>query len=128
MQFLWARLNIPDHVIVIEIFRRFGKNDKHFAAYMQQDDDCEFTITFDRSIVNDPDETYYIETLAHELAHVSQYVTGRMVDKGKNLVLWEGQEIDERITDYWLTPWEIEARQLQHDLTLEWLEYRKAKH
>jgi hypothetical protein len=128
IDFFRAMLEISDCVIVTQNFRRFTKQDKHFAAYMQQDGDCDFTLTFDRNIVNDPDPLYYIETLAHELTHVAQYASGKMVDGCGSIVYWDGQAIDESTADYWLLPWEVEAREKQLELTLAWLAYNERHH
>jgi uncharacterized protein (DUF608 family) len=61
---------------------------------------------------------HYLQTLFHELWHVYQHVMGNLKDKhGKRL--WRG--IDYTETDYEDQPWEIEARQMEEQLYIEYL-------
>jgi hypothetical protein len=45
-----------------------------------------------------------LETLAHELVHVKQYIEGETDDE---LSTWNGVNVCDE--DYWSTPWEIDA-------------------
>lgn len=86
------------------------------------------------STVHDPSKKRYLiivhrdllptqmaKTLAHELAHVKQYIEGRL-RHGKRETeaghFWkptregEGQFFPYATTDYWTSPWEVEAREL----------------
>ena len=47
-----------------------------------------------------------LETLAHEMVHIKQYVTGELSD---NMSAWYGIKIDSDKIDYWDHPWEIDA-------------------
>ena len=50
-----------------------------------------------------------VSKLAHEMVHVKQYITGELKHKGSSISVWKGEVFDEKITDYWDLPWEIEA-------------------
>jgi hypothetical protein len=47
-----------------------------------------------------------LETLAHEMVHVKQYVNGELNDR---LSAWCGVKVDSTKVDYWSHPWEIDA-------------------
>jgi hypothetical protein len=47
-----------------------------------------------------------LETLAHEMVHVKQYIFNETDD---NLSVWRGKKINSDKVDYWNHPWEIDA-------------------
>lgn len=47
-----------------------------------------------------------LETLAHEMVHVKQYIHHETND---TLSVWRGKKIDSDSLDYWHHPWEIDA-------------------
>ena len=47
-----------------------------------------------------------LETLAHEMVHVKQYIEGETND---DLTKWRGKKINPDKIDYWIQPWEIDA-------------------
>jgi len=47
-----------------------------------------------------------LETLAHEMVHVKQYVDGELND---SLTNWRGKKVNSDDIDYWIQPWELEA-------------------
>jgi hypothetical protein len=47
-----------------------------------------------------------LETLAHEMVHVKQYIENETNDA---LTRWRGKRIDPDKIDYWVQPWEIDA-------------------
>ena len=47
-----------------------------------------------------------LETLAHEMVHVKQYIMGETNDE---LSMWRGDFVDYDKIDYWNHPWEIDA-------------------
>ena len=121
-EFFCAMLEIPSSVhIEIEIL---NENETGFVAYMAQHTNDFYVLSFERAIYENADPLYYIETLAHELVHVSQYITKKMVDGPFNIVYWKGQAIDCEATAYSDFPWEIEAFAMQEQLTLDYLAYR----
>jgi|SRR5210317_1267362 len=64
-----------------------------------------------------------LETVAHEMVHLSQFATGRWVEmyKTKN-TKWQGK-ILKKVPEYWDRPWEIEAHGREVGLFLQWVEY-----
>ena len=63
-------------------------------------------------------EELYIKTLLHELVHLRQWVIGSL--RSKRGKMYYGKECVEDI-DYWEQPHEIEARQQEEILYLEYL-------
>lgn len=47
-----------------------------------------------------------LETLAHEMVHVKQYIQDETNDQ---LTKWRGKKINSDKVDYWVQPWEIDA-------------------
>lgn len=47
-----------------------------------------------------------LETLAHEMVHVKQYIMNETNDE---LSMWRGDFVDYDSLDYWSHPWEIDA-------------------
>lgn len=47
-----------------------------------------------------------LETLAHEMVHVKQYIENETNDE---LTRWRGKRVDPDKIDYWVQPWEIDA-------------------
>jgi hypothetical protein len=47
-----------------------------------------------------------LETLAHEMVHVKQYIQDETNDQ---LSKWRGKKINSDKVDYWVQPWEIDA-------------------
>jgi hypothetical protein len=47
-----------------------------------------------------------LETLAHEMVHVKQFIFNETND---DLSIWHGKKINSDTTDYWSHPWEIDA-------------------
>lgn len=63
--------------------------------------------------VNTMDKMEAIKILSHELIHLDQYQSGRLVKrKGFNTVLWDGKIYDVKEISYLERPWEIEAFKL----------------
>ena len=47
-----------------------------------------------------------LETLAHEMVHIKQYIENETNDE---LTRWRGKRVDPDKIDYWVQPWEIDA-------------------
>lgn len=64
-------------------------------------------------INKDMGERRVLTTLAHEMVHTAQYVSGRYVsykrESMRHLVKYEGEYHDLDTLDYWDHPWEIDA-------------------
>lgn len=52
-----------------------------------------------------------LQTIAHEMVHLKQFCTGELKDGvvPATTSVWKGKIINEKSTDYWDLPWEIEA-------------------
>ena len=68
-----------------------------------------FTITLNKKLENN----VLLETLAHEMIHVKQWVRGELKDTNCGRQLWKGKDYTN--TDYDNQPWEIEAHRLEHE-------------
>lgn len=67
--------------------------------------------------VNKMNRSDCITVISHELIHLSQFHSGRLVKKdGINTVLWEGKIFDVTLVPYMDRPWEIEAFKRDKDL------------
>lgn len=70
-----------------------------------------------------------IETIAHEMVHVKQFVKGDMkhrdwpCNKTSLVVLWKNEHIDLDKVPYHELPWEIEAAKLEKVLADEYRKY-----
>ncbi len=49
-----------------------------------------------------------VETLAHEMVHIKQFVTGQIEQKGRS-TYWKGKKIIKSKVSYYDLPWEIDA-------------------
>lgn len=58
--------------------------------------------------------TNWLSTLAHEMVHVKQFARGEL---DFAFAYWKSTRISENM-EYWIQPWEKEARRLQHKLAL----------
>lgn len=79
------------------------------------EDNCAHTIIME--IQTGQDKFEIIHTLAHEMVHVSQYVTGQL---SADLNVWKGEEIDSDSLNYEEHPWEIEAEEIGNELYEAW--------
>ena len=108
---------LPRHKIHVEILHRglkresvYGYCDVVGETYRPRD----FLIEMDTWM----NEEMYIKTLLHELVHLRQWVVGSLRQKrGK---MYYGKECVEDI-EYWYQPHEIEAREQEETLYLEYL-------
>lgn len=91
--------------IRIEIKRKLEDDCLGFCYYLSSGRPSCFLI----ELLYDKDITVTVSKLAHELVHVKQYITGELKHGKNNITLWKGEKYDEKITDYWDLPWEIEA-------------------
>ena len=107
----------PRHKITVEILHR-GLKREGVNGYCDHVGESyrprEFLIEIDTYL----DEELYIKTLLHELTHLRQWVVGSLrVRYGKMCYCKEPVEI----YDYWHQPHEIEAREQEETLYLEYL-------
>jgi hypothetical protein len=107
----------PRHKITVEILHR-GLKREGVNGYCDHVGESyrprEFLIEIDTYL----DEELYVKTLLHELTHLRQWVVGSLrVRYGKMCYCKEPVEI----YDYWHQPHEIEAREQEETLYLEYL-------
>jgi len=108
---------LPRHKIHVEIVHRglkrecvYGYCDYVGESYRPRN----FLIELDTHM----HEELYIQTLLHELVHLRQWVLGSLRQKrGK---MYYGKECVEDM-DYWIQPHEVEAREQEETLYLEYL-------
>jgi hypothetical protein len=108
---------LPRHKIEVEILHRGLKREEVFGycdyvgeSYRPR----EFLIEMDTWM----HQELYIKTLLHELVHLRQWVVGSL--RSKRGKMYYGKECVEDI-DYWDQPHEIEAREQEETLYLEYL-------
>lgn len=78
---------------------------------------------FQISIQKNKSQRYMLMTLAHEMVHLKQYALGEL---DENMNVWKGRRIHSK-TDYWDTPWEIEAHGREAGLYVRFCEKYKLK-
>lgn len=108
---------LPRHQLYVEIQHR-GLRREHVYGYCDYVGESyrprEFLIELNTYM----DEELYIKTLLHELTHLRQWVVGSLrMRRGK---LCYSKEPVEKY-DYWHQPHEIEAREQEETLYLEYL-------
>lgn len=109
---------LPRHKIHIEILHRGLKREQVYGYCDFVGDSRrprEFLIELDTHM----NEELYIQTLLHELVHLRQWVLGSLRQKrGK---MYYGKECVEDY-EYWYQPHEVEAREQEETLYLEYLQ------
>jgi hypothetical protein len=108
---------LPRHKIEVEILHRGLKREEVYGycdyvgeSYRPR----EFLIELDTHMCKE----LYIKTLLHELTHLRQWVVGSL--RSKRGKMYYGKECVEDI-EYWHQPHEIEAREQEETLYLEYL-------
>lgn len=103
------RQALRDLTVEIELVEDMFANEgtKGDCTYSDdRDDPQEFEVRLDCSMNN----LALLGTVAHEMVHIKQYVTGEMRDTGRwNVCIWQSKRIDWKKLDYFEHPWEIEA-------------------
>jgi hypothetical protein len=78
-----------------------------------------YTVRIDSSLKLRP----MLQSLCHELVHVSQYAKNDMREvtvKGVMCTRFKGKNYPHDKTDYWMQPWEVEANGLERGLFEMW--------
>ena len=107
----------PRHKIMVEIVHRGLKREcvNGYCDYVGESyRPRHFLIELDTYM----DEETYVKTLLHELTHLKQWVLGSLRAKGGKM--YYGKECMEDY-EYWYQPHEIEAREQEETLYLEYL-------
>ena len=67
-----------------------------------------------------------LETIAHEMVHVKQFAKGEMVDLARaDKIRWCGKMFEEKDSNYYDYPWEIEAHGRECGLFVRWAQAKK---
>ena len=110
---------LPRHKIEVEILHRGLAREEVYGYCDYVGESCrprQFLIELHTHM----DEELYIKTLLHELTHLRQWVVGSLrMRRGK---MHYGKEPVENY-EYWYQPHEIEAREQEETLYLEYLYY-----
>jgi len=108
----------------IELTRNLYKEDGNIGDVIWEDRNHrpkQYSMRVDSSV----DLRRILETVAHEMVHVSQFATGRWVELYKTKkTRWEGKVL-KKVPQYWDRPWEIEAHGREVGLFLQWVEENK---
>jgi hypothetical protein len=107
----------PRHNIHVDILHR-GLNREHVYGYCDVVGQTYRPRHFLIELNTHMDEELYIKTLLHELAHLRQWVVGSL--RSKRGKMYYDKECMENY-DYWHQPHEIEAREQEETLYLEYL-------
>lgn len=111
-EFYAEKLGIPnDTIIAVGLYTGMGV--AGYCEYNEEEAIPYFLISLDP---HGEGEDNPLSTLAHEMVHVRQYVTGDLVDGYSAQCRWKGKEYempDIFSDDYYFTPWEVEAFGLQ---------------
>jgi hypothetical protein len=109
---------LPRHQIEVEILHRGLKRENVYGYCDYVDEDYRRPREFLIELQTHMDEELYIQTLLHELTHLRQWVVGSLrVRYGK---MCYGKECVEDY-EYWYQPHEVEAREQEETLYLEYL-------
>jgi len=110
---LMSRIRKPVY-INIRTIRKLAEKQGVYGDCMDEGD-REFTIRIDVSLPLDQ----MIETILHEMVHVWQYVSKRMVQNWVHEVRF-AKEVYSADLPYDDRPWEIEAHRLEKELKEKW--------
>ena len=108
---------VPKHKIEIEIVHRGLKREFVYAWCSVQDCDWK-PRNFLIEIQSNLSQKDYIQTLLHELYHCYQHIRGDLRDV-RGVRCWKGIKWEDE--NYDNMPWEIEAREQEETLYLEYL-------
>lgn len=98
-------------VISDEVKRKFEQqNELNLEAHIVGNDP-QYAIYLD-----DLDRKTAIRVISHELIHLQQYHSKRLINLGDGIVTWEGNYVDVLSLPYNERPWEREAFDKQSDL------------
>lgn len=63
--------------------------------------------------------------LAHEMVHVKQFARNELRSFGNDRTRWQGKRLSESTINYWVRPWELEARGWEMALYAMWKQHKK---
>ena len=108
-------------------FEQYEKGSDEYAS-------CDWTDTnhypreFEINIACDLSKKDTMLVLAHEMTHLAQYAKGDMKDmmRPARMIKWQNDLYDCEF-DYWSAPWEREARGMEMELYVKYLQCKKRK-
>lgn len=104
-------------------FIKFPKKDDKECAYVEQDKTNKYRISVNRAL----DFPYIIASLAHEMVHVKQGVTGKLIMHSTGFkwkgIMYKTFDNDDMNT-YNSYEWEKEARSMETELVKEFFEMK----
>lgn len=109
------KLNEYNHVIVkVKVTKTIDAFGYCFIEYFDDDDNpCDLIM----EIQTGQSENEMFHTIAHEMVHIRQYVTGQL---NCDLSVWRGHSIDSDAIHYDDHPWEIEAEEIGDKIFESW--------
>jgi hypothetical protein len=99
--------NITIRICYSRKMQNYGET--HIVDYNEANKPRDFDILIKKRL----GEQEIIKTIAHEMVHVKQYVYGEL---NEYMSMWKGTEVSEDDYDYYDSPWEIEAFELENKL------------
>lgn len=119
LTFFAKELKVKDYRDVTVSVKAMRKMDAlgYCSIKHYDDEDRISTILMEVKLNQGRDEM--INTLAHEMVHVKQYITGEL---SEDLDVWKGKKINSDDIDYDDQPWEIEADKVGDMLDEKWNE------
>jgi len=110
--------------IDIELMGNLYKECGNLADVVYEDNNFrpkEYTLRVDKTFTL----RRMLESVAHEMVHVSQFATGRWVElETTKTTRFDGKEY-KKLPNYWDRPWEIEAHGRECGLFVRWCEENK---
>ena len=111
--------------ITLEFKKTFEEGDQGFCY--QGDDDRDLYIDIDQRLSRSVSKEEFISCIMHEMVHVWQIATGRLKDRfrGGYKKLWkckDGKYRDYNNIEYLKQPWEVQARKMEGQLTVAFME------
>lgn len=67
-------------------------------------------------------QSHWLKTLFHELVHVKQYINDEL-ELEQDFAMWKGRLYKSDETEYWDSPWEVEARKKEEKLYRKYRKY-----
>ena len=106
--------------IDIQLVPRLLEKEEVYGDSTWEDDNWrprEFTIRADSKLRR----RRLLESIAHEMVHVKQFAKGEMVDLVRaDKIRWFGKDYKDKDSDYYNSPWEIEAHGREMGLFVQW--------
>jgi hypothetical protein len=113
---------VADYYKIDPVVTLAWSSNEEFCECVQHEDKT-YTILVPYFLVGDDYKHKLMEVIAHEMTHVNQYESGRLISlPEEDRHVWLDKKHDRVyfMEDYLLTPWEMEARAMEFPLALLW--------